>query len=68
MLHCLGPTVQRIFSTLPGENATLAATKDTLNRYFAPKRNVVAERSSRKRVLQLAHETHQGVDKTKQFL
>lgn len=68
MLHFLGLTVQRIFSTLPGENTTLAATKDTLNRYFAPKRNVVAKRSLRKRVLQLAHETHQGVDKTKQFL
>ena len=61
MLHCPGPTVQRIFSTLPGENTTLAATKDTLNWYFAPKRNVVAERSLRKRVLPLAHETHQGV-------
>ena len=44
MLHCLGPTVQRIFSTLPGENTTLAATKDALDGYFAPKRNVVAER------------------------
>lgn len=44
MLHCLGPTVQRIFSTLPGENTALAATKDALNGYFAPKRNVVAER------------------------
>lgn len=44
MLHRLGPTVQRIFSTLPGENTTLAATKDALNGSFSPKRNVVAER------------------------
>ena len=40
----LGPTVQRIFSTLPGENTTFEATKEALNNYFAPKRNVVAER------------------------
>ena len=44
MLHCLGPAVQIIFSTLPDENTTLEATKETLTNCFAPKRNVVAER------------------------
>ena len=44
MLHCLGPVVQRIFNTLPGEHKSLEEAKTTLNGYFAPKRNVVAER------------------------
>lgn len=39
--HCLGPSVQIIFSTLPGEKSSLKAV---LEEYFAPKRNVVAER------------------------
>ena len=44
MLHCLGPAVQRIFNTLPGEHKSLEEAKTALNGYFAPKRNVVAER------------------------
>ena len=42
MLHCLGPAVKRIFNTLSGEHKSLKEAK-TLNGYFAPKRNVVAE-------------------------
>ena len=41
MLHCLGPAVQRIFNTLPGEHKSLEEAKTALNGYFAPKRNVV---------------------------
>ena len=44
MLHCLGPEVQRIFNTLPGEHKSLEEAKTSLNGYFAPKRNVVAGR------------------------
>ena len=44
MLHFLGPAVQRIFNTLPGEHNSLEEAKTALNGYFAPKRNVVAER------------------------
>ena len=44
MVHCLGPEVQRIFNTLPGEHKSLEEAKTALNGYFAPKRNVVAER------------------------
>ena len=44
MLHCLGPAVKRIFNTLPGEHKSLKEAKTAWNGYFAPKRNVVAER------------------------
>ena len=44
MFHCLGPSVQRIFSTLPGEKDDLKAARFALEGHFAPKRNVVAER------------------------
>ena len=44
MLHCLGPAVQRIYRTLPGKNDTCKAAIEALEDYFAPKRNVVAER------------------------
>ena len=43
MLHCLGPAVQRIYRTLTGKNTCKAAI-EALEDYFAPKRNVVAER------------------------
>ena len=43
-LHCLGPAVQRIFRTLPGEHKKLEDAKLALQNYFAPKRNVVSER------------------------
>ena len=43
MLHCLGPSVQRIFGTLPGEKSNLKAARAVLEGYFAPKRNVVTE-------------------------
>ena len=44
MLHCLGPAVQRIYRTLTGKNDTCKAAIEALEDYFAPKRNVVAER------------------------
>ena len=44
MLHCLGPAVQRIFNTLPGDHKTFEEVKTALSGHFAPKRNVVAER------------------------
>ena len=44
MLHCLGPAVQRIFNTLPGDHKTFEEVKSALSGEFAPKRNVVAER------------------------
>ena len=44
MLHCLGPAVQRIYRTLPGKNDTCKAAIEALEDYFAPKRNVIAER------------------------
>ena len=44
MLHCLGPTVQRISRTLPGKNENCKEAVEVLEGYFAPKRNVVAER------------------------
>ena len=44
MLHCLGPAVQRIFRTLPGRKEKYKEAVEVLEAYFAPKRNVVAER------------------------
>ena len=44
MLHCLGPSVQRIYETLPDKKDTLEEAEKALEQYFAPKRNVVAER------------------------
>ena len=44
LLHCLGPVVQCIFNTLPGEHKSFKEVKTALDGYFAPKRNVVAER------------------------
>ena len=44
LLHCLGPAVQRIFNTLPGEHEKYDDVKASLNSYFAPKMKVVAER------------------------
>jgi len=44
LLHCLGPAVQRIFNTLPGEHKSFEEVKTALDGYFAQKRKVVAER------------------------
>ena len=44
MLHCLGLLVQRIYETLPDKKDTLKEAEKALEQYFAPKRNVVAER------------------------
>ena len=44
LLHCLGPQVQRIFKSLPGDKGTFDQTKKLLNGYFQPKKNIVAER------------------------
>ena len=43
-LHCLGTSVQRIFTTLPSDHETLDEDKEALENYFAPKKNVVSER------------------------
>ena len=57
MLHCLGPAVKRIFNTLPGEHESLKEAKTSLNGYFAPKRNVVAERYKFRSTAQKADES-----------
>ena len=44
MLHCLGPSVQRIYETLPDKKDTFKEAEKAFEQYFAPKRNVVAER------------------------
>ena len=44
LLHCLGLAVQRIFNTLPGVHEKYEDVQTALNGYFAPRRNVVAER------------------------
>ena len=44
LLHCLGPNTQRIFETLPGEKKTSKEAELALEKYFAPKRNVLSER------------------------
>ena len=46
LLHRLSPAVQRIFNTLSGKrmHQSFAEVKTVLDSYFAPKRNVVAER------------------------
>ena len=44
MLHCLRPSAQRIYETLPDKKDTLEEAEKALEQYFAPKRNVVAER------------------------
>lgn len=43
LLHSLSPVVQRIFSMLRGEHKVYNNVKATLNGYFAPKWNIVAE-------------------------
>lgn len=44
MLHCLGLAVQRIFRMLPGKKEKYKEAVEALEGYFAPKRNIVAER------------------------
>ena len=53
LLHCLGTEGQRIFYTLPETRATLAA----LHGYFMPKVNVVVERHTFRKRVQLADES-----------
>jgi len=43
LLQCLGPAVERIFNTLPGEHESFADIKTALDGYFAPKQSVVTE-------------------------
>ena len=38
-LHCLGPGVQTIFRTMPGEHKKLEDVELALQNYFAPKNN-----------------------------
>ena len=57
MLHCLGPAVQRIFNTLPGEYKSLEEAKTALNGYFAPKRNSVVGRYEFRSIAQKTDES-----------
>ena len=59
MLRCLGPTAQCIFNTLPGEHKSLEEVKAALRGYFAPKRNVVAERY---KFRSRAHKADESID------
>ena len=43
MLHCLGPSVQRIYETLPDKKDILKLAEKALEQWFPPKRNVVVE-------------------------
>ena len=57
MLHYLGPAVQRIYRTLPGKKKKYIEAVEALESYFAPKRNVVAERYKFRSRKQNADET-----------
>ncbi|CAB4007875.1 Transposon Tf2-9 poly [Paramuricea clavata] len=57
MLHCLGPAVQRIFRTLPSKKESFKEAVEALEGYFAPRRNVVAERHKFRSRKQNADET-----------
>ena len=57
MLHCLGPAVQRIFRTLRGKKESFKEAVEALEGYFAPRRNVVAERHKFRSRKQNADET-----------
>ena len=57
MLRCLGPAMQRIYRTLCGKNSTCKAAIEPLEDYFAPKRNVVAERYKFQSQSQNMHES-----------
>ena len=47
MLHCLGLSVQIIFTTLPGDKSSLKETRLVLEGYFAPKHNDVVTKRYR---------------------
>ena len=57
MLHCFGPAVQRIYRTLPGKKEKYIEAVEALESFFAPKRNVVAERYKFRSRKQNADET-----------
>ena len=57
MLHCLWPAVQRIFRTLPGKKESFKEAVEALEGYFAPRKNVVAERHKFRSRKQNADET-----------
>ena len=57
MLHCLGPAVQRIFNTLPGEHKSLEEAKTALNAYFASQRNSVVGRHEFRSIAQKTDES-----------
>ena len=57
MLHCLGPAVQIIYRMLPGKKEKYEEVVEALEGYFAPKRNVVAERYKFRSRKQNVHET-----------
>ena len=57
MLHCLGPAIQRIFNTFPREHKSLEEVETAFSGYFAPKRNVVAERYKSRSRAQKADES-----------
>ena len=57
LLHCLGTEGQRIFYTLPNTGDTLATALTSLHGYFTPKVNVVVERHTFRKQVQLADES-----------
>ena len=56
LLHCLGTEGQRIFQKLPETCAKLATAIAALHGYFTPKVNVVVERHTFRKLVQLADE------------
>lgn len=57
MLLCLGPTVQCISNTLPGEHKSLEEARTALNGYVTSKRNVEAKRHKLRSKAQKADES-----------
>ena len=49
MLHCLGPAVQRIFNSLPGEHKSLEEVKTVLSGYGTLWQSATSSGRERKR-------------------
>lgn len=57
LLHCLGAKGQRIFCSLPDTGDTVVTVVTYLEKYFAPKKNVIVERHAFRQRRQAPHET-----------
>lgn len=57
LFHCLGAEGQRIFYSLPDTGDTVATAVTALEKYFAPKVNVIVERHAFRQRRQAPHET-----------